>query len=183
MSFKVGDKVKIVKLLNEDEFKVYNGKEGVIESFGFIPYPIKVRFKDNDYLHVNEDELELITPKSFTKNDFKEDMHVYFRDKTKHIVYEHKGNLFIIDPRGSITLEAYEDDLTYSEDKNADIIQVTFNGGVLWKREEKKLNYTYEKSNTGLWVLLYQGSWVCSFNKEENVKTVCDICNKDDEVR
>lgn len=96
MKFKVGDKVKLVRL--EDDFRtleigcVYiiravnpNGPIKKVPHYGV----------QNEYFIVYENELELVEPASFTKDDLKDGMTVEFRDNPNCPMQIVLGDLFL----------------------------------------------------------------------------------------
>lgn len=147
MKFKVGDKVKVIKLKNSHSPEVEIGKETTITSIAtgdYAPY-------EDDQNCFFEEELELIQPKKFTKYDLKERYIVTFRNGkeavyTKCIVIQQPDVYYYrlsLIKRGKslgifIKIENYNDDLTNKYDKDLDIISILKpKYETIWTREEE----------------------------------------------
>ena len=132
MELKVGDKVKVKGLK-------YTGTIKEITSYLTTLTAIKVKFPDGDLETYGENELELITPKPFSKDDLRDGMKVTHREGMITTVFEDRliflSNSAIIVRFG---LYKFKEDLTGSV-RDLDIIQVKQGDVVLFEREEKKV--------------------------------------------
>ncbi len=130
MKYKVGDKVKIVKVGKEfnPHFKKYIGEIYEIKEADCNEYILDIEggtFWQNY-------ELELVKPKQFTKSDLKDN----------HIVVNKKGNKQVW---GNKDKDLFNDCLTSKTNDKKTIVEVYEFDKLIWKREEQILDEVEKK--------------------------------------
>lgn len=129
--FKEGDKVKKI---NGEAFS--NG-EFIVTVEGLDKYG-KVWLKETQSW-LDKDVLCLVQP--FTKSDLKDGMVVTYRNGWERVIFDN-GFLYAEGCLSSfhftkITLDSFNEDLTYYGQNTMDIMKVTYMDEVLWEREEE----------------------------------------------
>ncbi|QDP64827.1 MAG: hypothetical protein GOVbin2917_142 [Prokaryotic dsDNA virus sp.] len=131
--YKEGDKVKKI---NGEAFS--NG-EFVVTVEGLDKYG-KVWLKETQSW-LDKDTLCLAN--SFTKSDLKDGMVVTYRNGWKRVILD-KGLLYSDNCLSmssfhftKVTLDSFNEDLTYYGHNPRDIMKVTYMGEILWEREEE----------------------------------------------
>ena len=126
---------------------IYEVIDGVIMSKNNIPYNPTDPFFTIEEINKNcVPQFELVEEKSFTKADIKNGMIVTYRNGCKRVAFNKEFYAYtengISIKRGNI-LEEYNDDLIrYDELEGLDIMEVEYEGEVLWTRKEY---YTLEE--------------------------------------
>ena len=126
---------------------IYEVIDGVIMSKNNNPYnPSEPYFTVKE---INENcvpQFELVEEKPFTKADIKNGMIITYRNGCKRVVFNEVFYDYIVDEIGHKSgnlLKEYNDDLIrYDEFRGQDIMEVEYEGEVLWTRKEY---YTLEE--------------------------------------
>ena len=157
-NFKIGDKVKVIKLISEIEFKPWFAVEEVEVSIDDI-LEVKdvndisgwILLKGLMFSHA-PDKFKLIRRKKMKKSDLRTGMQVEYRSGERRLVLLNtvEGDR-LVKPNGILHayLNEFNDDLTYSRNKEMDIVKV-YQGQVhtchreeadeihcIWEREVK----------------------------------------------
>jgi hypothetical protein len=136
-SFKVGNEVEVTFCVEE----WFKNRCGIIVAIGGDDCDIEFDcFGKKIKRTINIKYLQLITPKPFTKDDLKDGMICILRNGEVTAVIQDKI-VFYTNGSGGNFLKSYNYNLEYEryKDKNPhhDIMQVSFNGEVIWERKEK----------------------------------------------
>ena len=126
---------------------IYEVIDGVIMSKNNAPYnPSEPYFTVKEINKNCVPQFELVEEKPFTKADIKNGMIITYRNGSKRVVFNEVFYDYIVDEIGHKSgnlLKEYNDDLIrYDNFRGQDIMEVEYEGEVLWTRKEY---YTLEE--------------------------------------
>ena len=129
---------------------IYEVIDGVIMSKNNTPYnSTEPYFTIEEINRYCVPQFELVEEKSFTKADIKNGMVVTYRNGNKRVIFNKDFYVYTengISIKSGNILEQYNDDLIrYDGFKRQDIMEVEYEGEVLWTRKEKEY-YTLEEA-------------------------------------
>lgn len=138
MKFKIGDEVRVVASYATKR----TGEVGIVTNITphDRPSPFAVEFNDRETIKFKEDELELVTP--ITKDGLQDGDKVTLICNDEYIVY----NEYLLNSVSCLDLDDYDKDLTCVYGSQ-NVKQVTRNGVIVFKREEKTFYIDYPENN------------------------------------
>ena len=116
---------------------VYDVIDGVIMYKNNTPYnPSDPFFTVEEINRYCVPQFELVEEKSFTKADIKDGMILTYRNGNKRIIIDKVFYSYPEIKKSGNLLSNYNDDLTLNNSKYEDIVEVSYDGEVIWRRKE-----------------------------------------------
>lgn len=116
---------------------VYDVIDGVIMYKNNTPYnPSDPYFTIEEINRYCVPQFELVEEKSFTKADIKDGMVVTYRNGNKRMIIDKVFYSYPEIKKSGNLLSNYNDDLTLNSSKYEDIVEVSYDSEVIWRRKE-----------------------------------------------